>query len=136
MIKRFLFGFWLVLGFLVSVPAVSACETAALQAQVKSLQAQVRDLKAQLHTGVTVPPPPSSAESANSVFAWRHQWRQIRTKMTEPEILRLLGKPQQVLHIGSGPVWYYHYAEIGSGSVVFNNSHQVLVWQEPPFGQW
>jgi len=123
-------------GLIAGGPVAYGCQTAALQAQVQSLQAQVRHLKEQLHAQTTTvtPAPPLVAPPSQRVV-WSNEWRQVRHQMTESQVLSLLGKPPQVFQIGSGPVWYYHYAGIGNGSVAFDNNQRVLAWQRPPFGR-
>jgi len=156
-VKKSMKGVWIVAGLVALAPAYGhqsatlqaqmhslQVQLQSLQAQVQGLQAQVAQLKAQRQvraTPVTQTTAPQATVAApaspqNQLAVWNHKWRQIRDQMTKPQVLSLLGKPQQILQTGTGPVWYYHYSGVGSGSVAFDNDMRVLAWQRPPFGHW
>jgi hypothetical protein len=98
--------------------------------------------------GSEPPPPPVRVEAGTSppaavpaAFMWREavkeRWSEVKAGMSSEDIRKLLGTPSREFTLDGKPVWYYSYAGIGNGSVMFNrDGHTVAAWQHPPFGLW
>ena len=122
-------------------------DNAALRNEVGELRHTIDTLNAKVHalerklgdgapaTSEAVTPPANAAAVAtpDDVGA---RWHQVRRGVSKADVEALLGQPSRRLAFDARTVWYYQYANIGNGSVVFADDGSVIDWQTPPFGAW
>jgi hypothetical protein len=123
----------------------------ALMARVQRLEAQVRALEAKVTAleqsqkavapAVATPAPATTASevAAQAAAQLRREdaavlegWRRIARGLSQEEVKRLLGAPQQTFDLSGKRVWYYYYPAGGSGSVLFDPAGHVVGYQAPP----
>ena len=75
-------------------------------------------------TGLLASPP--SSQNVTPPAKDRSQWRQLRRRMSQDEVKKLLGEPDRVSVSRFYDSWYYR-----SGSVTFNSKGHVDLWSEP-----
>lgn len=66
----------------------------------------------------------------------RENWHTLEKGMSNQEVSNLLGAPTRSFRLKNKLVWYYDYAGIGKGSVMFSDNGEVTDWQEPPTSHW
>jgi len=116
-----------------------------LQKEIEALGAKIEQLEKSLSgqppAGPTAPAQPQGTvrapfEAAPPKEVVRELWKNIEKGNTEDQVEKILGPPEITMKVDSRTVWYYHYANIGGGSVVFRKDGKVIDWQKPPFGWW
>ena len=70
--------------------------------------------------------PPSTQNAAPAVMKDKSQWRQLRRRMSQDEVKKLLGEPDRVSVSRFYDSWYYR-----GGSVTFDSMGHVDFWSEP-----
>lgn len=80
-----------------------------------------------------VSPAPSSTLTPETI---RENWHTLEKGMSNQQVNSLLGAPTRSFKLNNKLVWYYDYAGIGRGSVMFSQQGQVTDWQKPPASHW
>ncbi len=145
-----------VLPLLAAMPAHAAGEdVAALRQQVQVLTHRVEQLERKVAELEKVPPSKLPADNPNvrsesnaqaptkstaaayrgvSKDTLRKAWRAVDRNLTATEVKNILGQPSRQFQLNGNTILYYHYANIGSGSVTVSPNGQVIDWQRPPLG--
>jgi hypothetical protein len=121
-------------------------EVGALHRTVDDLNAKIQDLERRL-VGRPQPPAenvvvPPAADTTGPAAAAAHErdpeerWHDIERGMSKADVEAVIGRPSRAMDVSPRTVWYYQYARVGSGSVVFASDGSVIDWQTPPFGTW
>jgi len=66
----------------------------------------------------------------------RENWHALNKGMSRQAVNKLLGAPNRTFKLNDNLIWYYDYAGIGKGSVMFSQDGQVTDWQAPPTSRW
>jgi hypothetical protein len=124
------------------IRALDAKVTALEQAQKTSASAEATKRSSPAEpaaTGAPVPAITTSEVAAQAVAQLRREdaavrdgWKQIERGLSQEEVKRLLGAPQQTFDLSGKKVWYYYYPADGSGSVLFDPGGRVVGYQTPP----
>jgi hypothetical protein len=69
---------------------------------------------------------PASTLNVTPPVKDRSQWRQLRRRMSQDDVKKLLGEPDRVSVSRFYDSWYY-----GGGSVTFDSKGHVDFWSEP-----
>jgi hypothetical protein len=117
-------------------------EVKMLHARIESLEGKRESATARAPTSepavarTNTPPPSGSTDDrrADSVVALKLRWSKVAPGMTGPEVAEAIGEPAAKLAIDGRPVWYYVYAGIGRGSVMFDGGGRVSSLQAPAVG--
>jgi len=139
-------------------PQGEAGDQAPLQTEVHELRLELQRLQRRLDSveariaatppvasathGVVAPPAASGPDDASAAAATLtpqivENWDALREGMDPQRVRTLLGEPSRDFKLGGQGVWYYHYAGVGGGSVMFSRGDgKVLSWQRPPFHAW
>jgi hypothetical protein len=122
-------------------------EVGELHRTVEGLNAKIQDLERRIadHPQPAQPAPesaagPPAADANVSAAANKHdpgeRWHEIRRGLSKAEVEAAIGRPSRIMDVSPRTVWYYQYASVGNGSVVFAADDTVIDWQTPPFGTW
>jgi len=115
-------------------------EIQELRGAVEGLDARVRALErqrpepAESRSGETATEPPPGAPAV-ATPGLKDRWQSVKRGMTTQEVETLLGRPTRTMKLTPKTIWYYSYADIGNGSVVFTDDC-VSDWQSPPLNTW
>jgi hypothetical protein len=82
------------------------------------------------------PSPPPVGVAPPTKEAVRDLWKNMKRGITPDQVEHILGPPTHTMEVDAKTVWYYHYENIGGGSVVFQPDGKVIDWQKPPLGWW
>ena len=63
-------------------------------------------------------------------------WQKLKQGMTMDQVEQTLGPPEFTEQRESETVWFYHYENIGNGSLTFRQDGSLVSWQGPPHGWW
>jgi len=119
----------------------------ALRQEIKELRGAVERLDARVRALEQQRPEPAESRSGETATAHapavpavatpglKDRWQSVKRGMTEQEIETLLGRPTRTVEFTPKTIWYYSYADVGNGSVVFTDD-SVIDWQSPPFNTW
>jgi hypothetical protein len=117
-------------------------EVKALHARIETLEGKREGAAARAPTSEPVvartnaPPPTGKTDNmrTDSIVALKLRWSKVAPGMTGPEVTETIGEPAAKLAIDGRPVWYYIYAGIGRGSVMFDGGGRVSSLQAPAVG--
>jgi hypothetical protein len=123
-------------------------EVEILRREVKVLHARIEILEGKRESATpraptsepavarTNAPPAGNTDNmrADSIVALKLRWSKVAPGMTGPEVAETIGEPAAKLAIDGRPVWYYVYAGIGRGSIVFDGGGRVSSLQAPAIG--
>ena len=99
-------------------------------AEVERIAEQLQQRVAALEALLAQTPPPKAPIGSPGNAQDIRNWRQLRKKMTESDVERLLGSPTKVDNFGTFIVWAYDPPT--GGSVQFDaDSGKVEGWHEP-----
>ncbi len=107
----------------------------ALAQEIKALSDRVRKLESQvqqLERHYASPAPSAAINTIPSKTSVRDAWRGIKEGLTQDEVTKALGTPQRQFTLSGKLVWYYYYAGVGGGSVIFGENGHVVGSQAPP----
>jgi hypothetical protein len=108
-----------------------------LNGRVEGLEHQLADRpEANARAAAGAPTPSPEARAAAPEAKPQERWHGLANGMTVQQVEMLLGRPDRTFDLSPKKVWYYTYADIGSGSVVFADDGTVTDWQPPPFNTW
>lgn len=112
-------------------------EVGEMRQTIDTLNSKVHDLERKL---ADRPEPTPAAPAAVPADARGKdagdRWHEVKRGMSKAEVETLLGQPSRAMEVSARTVWYYQYANVGSGSIVFADDASVIDWQTPPFGTW
>ena len=116
-------------------------EVKALHVRIDTLEgkregASVRAPTSEPAAARTNAPPAGNTDNtrADSIVALKMRWSKVAPGMTGHEVAETIGEPAAKLAIDGRPVWYYIYAGIGRGSVMFDGGGRVSSLQAPAVG--
>ena len=117
-------------------------EVKALHVRIETLEGKRESATARAPTSEPVvartnaPPPTGKTDNmrTDSIVALKLRWSKVAPGMTGPEVTETIGEPAAKLAIDGRPVWYYIYAGIGRGSVMFDGGGRVSSLQAPAVG--
>jgi hypothetical protein len=116
-------------------------EVKALHVRIETLEGKRESAAARAPTSEPVvartnAPPTGKTDNmrTDSIVALKLRWSKVAPGMTGPEVTETIGEPAAKLAIDGRPVWYYIYAGIGRGSVMFDGGGRVSSLQAPAVG--
>jgi hypothetical protein len=80
--------------------------------------------------------PPSTGTAAQTKGMVHDLWQKLKQGMTMDQVEQTLGPPEFTEQRESETVWFYHYENIGNGSLTFRQDGSLVSWQGPPHGWW
>lgn len=126
-------------------------EIQVLRREVKALRLRIESLEAKGGAGVrtaSLAQPQAKQTNMDSpahvqadepvsdqVATLMRRWSKVASGMTGREVEEAIGEPAAKLTIDGRPVWYYSYAGVGRGSVMFDGGGRVSSLQAP-VGGW
>jgi hypothetical protein len=123
-------------------------EIQVLRREVKALRLRIESLEAKGGAGVrsaSLAQPQANMDSpahmqadepvTDQVATLMRRWSKVASGMTGREVEEAIGEPAAKLTIDGRPVWYYSYAGVGRGSVMFDGGGRVSSLQAP-VGGW
>jgi len=127
--------------------SASSADVNALRQEITELRGAIERLDARVRALEQQRPEPAEAQSGASATGHppaapavatpglKDRWQSVKRGMTTQEIETLLGRPTRTMKLTPKTIWYYSYADIGNGSVVFTDD-SVIDWQSPPLNSW
>src|SRR5262249_13292825 len=116
-------------------------EIEVLRREVKALRTRIDTLEAKREGKTASPSSGSTQEASGTTISrtdkaaeLRARWSRVMRGMTGAEVTDAIGEPAGKLTLDGRPVWYYVYAGIGRGSVIFDGGGRVSSWQAPTPG--
>lgn len=119
-------------------------EIQVLRREVKALRLRIESLEAKGGAGMksaSLAQPQANMESpahvqadepvTDQVATLMRRWSKVSSGMTGREVEEAIGEPAAKLTIDGRPVWYYSYAGVGRGSVMFDGGGRVSSLQAP-----
>src|SRR5262245_15152844 len=147
--RRRVLSVWLIL-LALSIAHAAETDVDTLEQEIQALRRQVRELRARMdaleqkqQSAYRVAAPGSEPAapkqrgtdadptSAESVVGLKQRWSKVARGMSGAEVASAIGEPTAKLILDGRPVWYYIYAGVGRGSVLFDGGGRVSSLQAP-----